>query len=157
MPPSTGRGRTEPSTRSESPAVALRGPPYDGRARVPAGRQLAYPGGPTEHVPGACASGLIGGLPSDYRARRPRSYTRPVISTEVAPGFLSLGQTTARAVATRASQRQRLGRTFLVFGPAGAGKGAFVEDLLALLLCTDVDRAARPCNACAGCRSARSR
>ena len=86
-----------------------------------------------------------------------RSYTRFVISTEAAPGFLSLGQATARAVAIRASQRQRLGRTFLVFGPAGAGKGAFVEDLLALLLCTDVDRAARPCNACAGCRSARSR
>ena len=80
-----------------------------------------------------------------------------MISTDPAPGFLSLGQATARAVAVRASQRQRMGRTFLIFGPAGAGKGAFVEDLLALLMCTDADRSARPCNACAGCRTARSR
>jgi DNA polymerase III subunit delta' len=80
-----------------------------------------------------------------------------MISTPAEPGFLSIGQSAARAVALLASQRQRLGRTFLVFGPAGAGKGAFVEDLLALLLCTDADRAARPCNACAGCRGARSR
>jgi len=36
--------------RHEFRRVALRGPPYDGRARVPAGRQLAYPGGPAEHV-----------------------------------------------------------------------------------------------------------
>jgi len=80
-----------------------------------------------------------------------------MISTDAVPGFLSLGQAAARAVAVRASQRQRLGRTFLVFGPAGAGKGTFVEDLLALLMCTDADRSARPCNACAGCRSARAR
>src|ERR1043166_3664839 len=80
-----------------------------------------------------------------------------MISTPAEPGFLSIGQSAARAVALLASQRQRLGRTFLVFGPAGAGKGAFVEDLLALLLCTDADRSTRPCNACAGCRSARSR
>jgi hypothetical protein len=86
-----------------------------------------------------------------------RSYTRPVTVNAPAPGFLSLGQATARTVALRAARRQRLGRTFLVHGPAGAGKGAFVEDLLALLLCTDADRSARPCNACAGCRSARSR
>jgi len=80
-----------------------------------------------------------------------------MISTDPAPGFLSLGQATARAVAVHASQRRRMGRTFLVFGPAGAGKGAFVEDLLALLMCTGADRSARPCNACAGCRSARTR
>ena len=80
-----------------------------------------------------------------------------MISPEVAPGFLTVGQATARAVALRANERQRLGRTFLVFGPAGAGKGAFVEDLLALLLCSDADRSGRPCNACAGCRTARSR
>ena len=80
-----------------------------------------------------------------------------MISTDPAPGFLSLGQATARTVAMRASQRRRMGRTFLVYGPAGAGKGAFVEDLLALLMCTNADRSARPCNACAGCRSARSR
>ena len=86
-----------------------------------------------------------------------RSYTRPVTVNAPAPGFLSLGEATARTVALRAARRQRLGRTFLVHGPAGAGKGDFVEDLLALLLCTDADRSARPCNACAGCRSARSR
>src|SRR5437868_5307249 len=137
--------------------MALRGPPYDGRARVPAGRQLAYPGGPAEHARRACQSGLIGRLPSDYQPPRARSYTRPVTSNAPAPGFLSIGQATAVTVALRAARRQRLGRTFLVHGPAGAGKGAFVEDLLALLLCTDADRSARPCNACAGCRSARSR
>jgi len=38
--------------------MALRGPPYDGRARVPAGRQLAYPGGPAEHARRACRSAL---------------------------------------------------------------------------------------------------
>jgi DNA polymerase III delta prime subunit len=80
-----------------------------------------------------------------------------MLSTRVAPGFLSLGQATARAVAIHGGGRGRLGRTFLVFGPRGAGKGAFVEDLLALLFCTDADRAARPCNACAGCRQARER
>src|SRR5438309_11847191 len=138
--------------------MALRGPPYDGRARVPAGRQLAYPGGPAEHV--RCSMRvrtdrrLTVRLPASEATH---SYTRIMISTDPAPGFLSLGQATACAVAVRASQRQRMGRTFLVFGPAGAGKGAFVEDLLALLMCTDADRSARPCNACAGCRSARSR
>jgi len=71
MPPSTGRGRTGPVDGvGITGGVALRGPPYDGRARVPAGRQLAYPGGSAEHVLGARASGLIGGLPSDYRPRR---------------------------------------------------------------------------------------
>jgi len=138
--------------------MALRGPPYDGRARVPAGRQLAYPGGPAEHVRWSMRvwtdRRLTVRLPA---ADATHSYTRTMISTDPVPGFLSLGQATARAVAVRASQRQRMGRTFLVFGPAGAGKGAFVEDLLALLMCTDADRAARPCNACAGCRSARSR
>jgi len=107
---------------------------------------------------GACGCGLIGGLPFDYRPpTRPTSILGSMISTDAVPGFLSLGQAAARAVAVRASQRQRLGRTFLVFGPAGAGKGTFVEDLLALLMCTDADRSARPCNACAGCRSARAR
>jgi DNA polymerase III subunit delta' len=80
-----------------------------------------------------------------------------MLSTDPVPGFLSLGQATARAIAAHADERQRLGRTFLVVGPAGSGKGAFVEDLLALLFCTDGDRSAHPCNVCAGCRRARSR
>jgi DNA polymerase III subunit delta' len=74
-----------------------------------------------------------------------------------AAGFLSLGQPSARAAALRAAQSGRLRRTLLVHGPAGAGKGAFTDDLLALLFCQTDDVAARPCNACRGCRDARAR
>ncbi|HEX5579506.1 MAG TPA: hypothetical protein VFY43_07575 [Candidatus Limnocylindria bacterium] len=72
-------------------------------------------------------------------------------------GFLSLGQPIARAAALRAAQSGRLRRTLLVHGPAGAGKGAFTDDLLALLFCQADDSAARPCNRCRGCRDARGR
>lgn len=75
-----------------------------------------------------------------------------MIDTAV-PGFLSLGQATARRMA-RAGHH---GRTLLVHGPAGAGKQAFVDDLLALAFCTDADASRRPCNACRGCRDARAR
>ena len=78
-------------------------------------------------------------------------------SIDPAPGFLSLGQAPARTVAVQASRRGRLGRTFLVVGPRGSGKGAFVDDLLALLFCTAEDDQGRPCNRCAGCRQARGR
>lgn len=72
------------------------------------------------------------------------------------PGFLSLGQPVSRAIAQRSAARGRLQRTLLVHGPAGSGKGAFVDDLLALLFCeASADR--RPCNACRGCREARAR
>ena len=71
-------------------------------------------------------------------------------------GFLSLGQATSRTIAQRSAASGRLQRTLLVHGPAGSGKGAFVDDLLALLLCQAVD-GERPCNACQGCRQARSR
>jgi DNA polymerase III gamma/tau subunit len=73
-----------------------------------------------------------------------------------AAGFLSLGQATARTIAQRSAARGRLQRTLLVHGPAGSGKGAFVEDLLALLLCQAAD-GEHPCNACPGCRGARAR
>ena len=73
-----------------------------------------------------------------------------------APGFLSLGQATARTIVQRSAQRGRLQRTLLVHGPAGSGKGAFVDDLLALLLCQKAD-GERPCNACVDCRQARAR
>jgi DNA polymerase III subunit delta' len=73
------------------------------------------------------------------------------------PGFLTVGQEVARTVVLRAAEAGRLHRTVLVHGPAGAGKGAFVDDLLALLLCQSVDAASRPCNACRGCRDARAR
>ena len=79
-----------------------------------------------------------------------------MIETEVQPGFLGLGQSTARAIAIRSAGRGRLQRTLLVHGPAGAGKAAFVDDLLALLFCTDDDAAARPCNRCRACRQARA-
>lgn len=80
-----------------------------------------------------------------------------MIESVEAPGFLSLGQPTARRTVRQAAERGRFGRTLLVSGPAGAGKGAFVDDLLALAFCTDLDPAAGPCNACRGCRDARTR
>ena len=73
------------------------------------------------------------------------------------PGFLSIGHDVARESASRSAASGRLQRTLLVHGPAGAGKGAFVDDLLALLLCESGDAAGRPCNGCRGCRTARQR
>ena len=73
------------------------------------------------------------------------------------PGFLSVGQGAARTIALRSAQQGRLHRTLLVHGPRGSGADRFVEDLLALLLCSSADLSARPCNTCAGCRGARSR
>lgn len=77
--------------------------------------------------------------------------------TATTSGFRSLGQPIASAVARHAAERGRLARSFLVHGPAGAGKGAFVDDLLALAFCTVAVPGDRPCNACDGCRQARSR
>jgi DNA polymerase III subunit delta' len=79
-----------------------------------------------------------------------------MLSTEVVAGFLSVGQATARGTLLRSSAQGRLGRSFLVAGPPGAGKGAFVDDLLALLFCSASDPGERPCNRCVGCRSARA-
>ena len=79
------------------------------------------------------------------------------MSTSVDPGFLGLGQATARGIAVGAARRGRLGRTLLVHGPRDAGAAPFVNDLLALLLCADPDPARRPCNACRGCRDGRAR
>lgn len=73
------------------------------------------------------------------------------------PGFQTIGQPTAQRLARNAAERSRLGRTLLVHGPPGAGKDAFVDDLLALSFCSDPDGARRPCNACRGCRDARGR
>jgi DNA polymerase-3 subunit delta' len=83
-----------------------------------------------------------------------------VAVTDLAPGFLSIGQDVPRRAVQRAASIGRLQRTLLVHGPRGAGKGAFVDDLLALLLCTDAPRdgaEARSCNVCRGCREARAR
>lgn len=73
------------------------------------------------------------------------------------PGFRTVGQPTAQRLARHAAERDRLGRTLLVHGPRGAGKDAFVDDLLALAFCVEADPARRPCNACRGCRDARGR
>ena len=86
-----------------------------------------------------------------------RTYTRRVIETSPPPGFLSLGQAVARRMAQQAVEHGRAGRTLLVHGPAGSGKGSFIDDLLALHFCDDADTDRRPCNACRGCRAARSR
>jgi DNA polymerase III subunit delta' len=80
-----------------------------------------------------------------------------VISTDAAPGFRSLGQPVARRMATLGMASGRIGHALLVHGPSGAGKDAFVDDLLALLLCGDPDLGRRPCNACRPCRDARAR
>jgi DNA polymerase III gamma/tau subunit len=72
-------------------------------------------------------------------------------------GFLTVGQASARRVAQRAADRGRGGWTLLVHGPAGAGKDAFVDDLLALAFCSEPDASRRPCNACRGCRDGRAR
>lgn len=80
-----------------------------------------------------------------------------MIGSPPASGFLSVGQATARAIVTRSAASGRLQRTLLVHGPAGAGKDAFIDDLLALVFCTDPDPVRRPCNACTGCRQARRR
>src|SRR5918992_5437099 len=63
-----------------------------------------------------------------------RPYTRPVIDTPPRDGFLSVGQATARRIAIRAAGGTGT-CTLLVHGPAGAGKEAFVADLLALHFC----------------------
>lgn len=78
-------------------------------------------------------------------------------TVDEAPGFRSLGQPAARRMVRQAAEHGRLGRTLLVSGPPGAGKGAFVDDLLALGFCAAPDPSHRPCNACRGCRDARAR
>lgn len=60
-------------------------------------------------------------------------------------------------MAQRAADRGRTGRTLVVHGAPGAGKDAFVDDLLALAFCSEPDRSRRPCNACRGCRDGRAR
>jgi DNA polymerase-3 subunit delta' len=80
-----------------------------------------------------------------------------VINQDADVGFRSLGQPAARRIARGALVHGRAGRTLLVHGPPGAGKDAFVEDLLALAFCSDADAARRPCNRCRGCRDARTR
>ena len=86
-----------------------------------------------------------------------RTYTRDVMTKEAEQGFRSLGQPVARRIARQAAVRGRVGRTLLVHGPPGAGKDAFVDDLLALVVCAEPTPDRRPCNGCRGCRDARTR
>jgi hypothetical protein len=122
-----------------STAEPVAGRPPAQRARHPAG-----------------AGGSIGPDPSPAAYRR-LTYTQAVSVPEAEAGFLSLGQPIARRVLLQAAGSGGLHRTFLVHGPRGAGKGAFVDDLLALLLCAEPALDRRPCNACRSCREARAR
>jgi DNA polymerase-3 subunit delta' len=70
-------------------------------------------------------------------------------------GFLTIGQPVAERLARRMLTEGNLG-TILVHGPPGAGKGAFVADLLATAFCEADEPHLRPCNACRGCVTARS-
>jgi hypothetical protein len=72
-------------------------------------------------------------------------------------GFLTIGQPVAERLVTRMLTDAGGPATILVHGPAGIGKGEFVDDVLATALCEDPERAARPCNACDGCERARAR
>ncbi len=96
-----------------------------------------------------------------WRAHPDCPLTPPIlaaVSVDVAgSGFLTVGQ----PVAERLARRTLLGgdgpATLLVYGSPGAGKGPFVDDLLATALCEAVDPDQRPCNVCSGCRQARAR
>jgi hypothetical protein len=70
-------------------------------------------------------------------------------------GFLTIGQPVAERLACRMLAEGNPG-TILVHGPPGAGKGAFVADLLATAFCESEDPELRPCNACRGCVTARA-
>ena len=131
----------------------------------PAGR-VTVSAGPVASRPPARVPGRFGGAP-DMVARGGSSagyrgltdcpaYTPAVSQIRVEPGFRSLGQATSRTIAQRSAAAGRLQRTLLVHGPAGSGKGAFVDDLLALLFCESAGDE-RPCNACRGCLQARAR
>jgi len=80
-----------------------------------------------------------------------------MIEAATEPGFRSLGQPTARRAVRQSAAHGGFGRTLLVQGAPGAGKNAFVDDLLALAFCANPVLATRPCNGCRGCRDARAR
>jgi DNA polymerase-3 subunit delta' len=72
-------------------------------------------------------------------------------------GFLTIGQPVAERLVQRMLTQEAGPATILVHGPAGAGKGSFVDDVLATALCEAPDPRARPCNACFGCERGRTR
>jgi DNA polymerase III subunit delta' len=135
-----GRQRTVPGHRAGTDGSMPDAPPPAHRARgAGAGTGPSMADGPS---------------PVAYRWL---TYTQAVSVTQAQTGFLSLGQPIARRAVLRAAAGDRLQRTLLVHGPVGAGKGAFVDDLLALLLCGNASADQRPCNACRSCRDARAR
>ena len=122
-------------------------PTPDGTGCQPAAR--ACPGDAPEQ--GAAA----------WHARADRPLTPPIlaaVNVEAAhPGFLSVGQSVAQSLARTMLAGGGRPASLLVHGPPGAGKGSFVEDLIATALCEAPDPDARPCNVCFGCRQARAR
>ncbi len=74
-----------------------------------------------------------------------------------AGAFQTIGQPVAQRLAHRLLTADSGPATILVHGPPGAGKGLFVEDLLATALCDAGDPSDRPCNSCPGCHQARAR
>jgi DNA polymerase-3 subunit delta' len=72
-------------------------------------------------------------------------------------GFLTIGQPVAERLVRRMLTEGSGPATILVDGPRGAGKGSFVDDVLATALCESASPGERPCNRCAGCARARAR
>lgn len=72
-------------------------------------------------------------------------------------GFLTIGQPVAERLVQRMLTEGSGPATVLVHGPRGAGKGSFVDDVLATALCESANSEERPCNRCAGCAQARAR
>lgn len=79
-----------------------------------------------------------------------------MLTTAPQSGFLAQGHPAAEALVRALSAGSHRPRSLLIHGPSGAGKGAFATDIVAFLACQAADGLPRPCNACAGCRGARS-
>jgi hypothetical protein len=79
-----------------------------------------------------------------------------VIDSPARPGFRTVGQPVAEAVARRTLLGVDRPASLLVYGQQGSGKTSFADDLLATAFCV-AEQETRPCNTCPGCRRARAR
>jgi DNA polymerase III subunit delta' len=70
--------------------------------------------------------------------------------------FRTRGHPPASAVIQRAVLAERAPHALLLSGPARVGKTTLALDLVAGLLCAEVDPADRPCRACVACRKVES-